>query len=159
MKPGDLDALPMTPPTGPAALTDGSTPPAQSALPATIPLRRDVDTWSGDGHGPLQVVPMLVLLAVVIGGVAWRRMRTRHPDKPAPASSWRRWLTPAGLSDGLRIKQSLRLTPRASVHVLDWDGQELLVACTETAVTVLERRVSPGDAKDRAASPLTREDA
>ncbi len=133
-------------------------PLARSALPATLPLRRDGDTSGGDGLGPIQALTVLGLLAVLVGGVAWRRTQTRHIDERNLAGGWRRWLVPIKRSDGLRVKQSLRLTPRASVHVLDWDGQELLVASTNDTVTVLERRAPSVNARDRAVASLSPED-
>jgi flagellar biogenesis protein FliO len=35
---------------------------------------------------------------------------------------------------------SVPLTPQASVHVVQWNGQEFLLACTSQQVTVLSQR-------------------
>ena len=37
-------------------------------------------------------------------------------------------------------KASVPLTPQASVHVVQWHGQEFLLACTAQQVTVLSQR-------------------
>jgi hypothetical protein len=48
--------------------------------------------------------------------------------------------------DGLRLVQSLFLTPRASVHVIGWDGREWLVGCTEGGLMELGWRATPHSA-------------
>lgn len=41
---------------------------------------------------------------------------------------------------------SVPLTPQASVHVVQWHGQEFLLACTAQQVTVLSQR--PADDRE-----------
>jgi flagellar biogenesis protein FliO len=100
------------------------------SLPASMPLRRESDTpvvgsaW----------VSALALLAVGGAGGAWWWRRKSHND--------------AGHRTRARAVQvvtlaSRSLTPQASVHAIEWKGEELLVACTAQNVTVLSRRPLP----------------
>jgi hypothetical protein len=57
--------------------------------------------------------------------------------------AWLRWLSPTLRGHPVQILQSTRLTPRATVHVLVWDGKEWLVGCAEHGITVLGQRASP----------------
>jgi flagellar biogenesis protein FliO len=100
------------------------------SLPASMPLRRESDTpvvgsaW----------VSALALLVVGGAGGAWWWRRKSHND--------------AGHRTRARAVQvvtlaSRSLTPQASVHAIEWKGEELLVACTAQNVTVLSRRPLP----------------
>lgn len=104
-----------------------------STLPAPLPLRRDVEpvdagTW----------MPALVLLAllVVAGGlVVW------HRGSGVLAAAMKR--TAPGQRAGPARVSSVALTPQASVHVVHWQGEELLLGCTPQEVTLLARRPGP----------------
>lgn len=41
------------------------------------------------------------------------------------------------------------LTPQASVHVVRWDGEELLLGCTAQQVSLLARRTVTGSAEQQ----------
>lgn len=111
---------------------------AAGALPTTLPLRRDPVASSG----PSSLVPAFGLLAV--GGLAgglwlWRR-------RGVPAARRR------GIAGGghavLRLS-SQALTPHASVHAVQWQGEEFLLACTAQNVRLLARRPAHnGEAAD-----------
>ena len=134
-----------------------SSAPASADSYSTLPLKRDSDeTWGGTG--PIQVLGSVVLLAVC-GGWLWRRqIQLRGSGGSPPGRKWRdvlkdsgwRGLLPAARAGDLRVIQSVALTQRASVHVLEWDGREWLVACTERSFTELGQRRKPAAADGRA---------
>ena len=47
----------------------------------------------------------------------------------------------------LRSTSALRLTPGATLHVVHWGGEEVLLACSGSAVTVVSRRALPAPAE------------
>jgi hypothetical protein len=98
------------------------------ALPGTLPLRRDAAVVSEGGSWTPAV--LLLGLAVAAGGYAvWRR----GPGAQSQAVGRRAEAAVARLS-------SQALTPQASVHAVQWKGEEFLLACTPQQVTLLARR-------------------
>jgi len=97
-------------------------------LPATLPLRRDAELAA---EGSAWAPSLLLLgLAVAAGGYAvWRRSAGAQAQSAA-----RR-----GESAVARLA-SQALTPQASVHAVQWKGEEFLLACTPQQVTLLARR-------------------
>jgi hypothetical protein len=53
-----------------------------------------------------------------------------------------------GQAPVLRLS-SQALTPQASVHAVQWRGDEYLLGCTAHRVTLLCRRAIPGEAEER----------
>jgi hypothetical protein len=106
-----------------------------------LPLQRD-DARAGGILGWGEALGAVVLLVVLVAGLQYARRRGGR----AAAGSW--W-SPKPAADGLRSGQAIRLTPAASLHVVQWGGEELLVACTSGAVTLLGRRplAAAGDAE------------
>lgn len=109
-----------------------------SALPSSLPLRRDLPL----GSEPKDWTPSFALLAFVgaagAGMLWWRTGRARRTfgrARPEPAAV-------------LRLS-SQALTPHASVHAVRWNGEELLVGCTAQAVTLLSRRNADGAEGER----------
>ena len=102
---------------------------ASSQLPASLPLRREGAPETGSSW-----MPPIALLAVAGAGGAW--------------AWWRRKARSRGLARSperiLRLS-SQALTPQASVHAVQWNGEEFLLACTAQQVTLLSRRAAtPG---------------
>ena len=97
---------------------------ASASLPASLPVRRDVDA-RGDGPG---WAPSLALaMAAGVGGAwAWRRRSRARGNTARP--------------EPLVRLANLALTPQASVHAVQWRGEEWLLACTPQQVTLLSRR-------------------
>lgn len=134
------------PPTG-GASGGGSTCVA-GGLPAALPLRRDdASVWQTGGVHPFGALALVLLLAVGAGVWFWRRAQGPG-SRPAGAAvssgragglaGWqRRGGAPAGRD--LQVLQSTRLSGRTSLHVVQWRGRALLLACTDQAVTVLDR--------------------
>ncbi|GAB3658534.1 flagellar biosynthetic protein FliO [Ramlibacter alkalitolerans] len=98
------------------------------ALPGTLPLRRDVQPAVEGGSWMPSV--LLLGLAVAAGGYAWWRRgagaQAQSATRRGPAAIVRRSSQP--------------LTPHASVHAVQWNGEEFLLACTPQQVTLLARR-------------------
>ena len=101
---------------------------AESALPGSLPLRRDAEPASDGGFW----MPSLLLLGLALaagGYVAWRR-----GGSLADRSAGRR------ADRAITRISSQALTPQASVHAVAWNGEEYLLACTAQQVTLLARR-------------------
>ena len=115
-------------------------PPAVSAadkpagLPAHLPLKRD----PADASEGSPWVMLLVLLGLS-AGAGWLVLRQRGAE-----SLLRAWRVPKAKAGIERIGSEV-LTPQASVHVLRWQDEDLLLACTATQVTLLSRRPVPTD--------------
>jgi hypothetical protein len=138
---------------------------SSSSLPSALPLQRDTDTHSG-GIGLFQLAISGVFLAIC-GAFLWRRQgRFRGAQPSSVARQWYQILQKAGWSRfistskpvGLRLVHSLFLTPRASVHVIQWDGREWLVGCTDGGLLELGARASSHGA-DLGTSAVTKVDA
>ena len=102
---------------------------AQTAPAATVasaprygdlPLRRDAD---GDAAGSMAWAGV-VLLVVLAAAFLWRK-------KIAP---------PARGGQTINVASGRPLTSSASLHVVEWEGERLLVGCTPQSVEVLARR-------------------
>lgn len=116
-------------------------------IPPEIPVRR-ASEHPVSGAAPLRWV--LILGVALVAGIVLvqGRRRAAAPRGAAPlglGSSLGRWLRGAGADGGARLVQSIRLTPRASVHVLRWEGEDWLLACGEGPVTLLGRRAGQPD--------------
>lgn len=119
-------------------------------IPSEIPVRRGHEPGEAGGR-PLGLLVAAGIL--VVAGTVWARVRRRNsgPGTEARAGTagwtWWRWLRTARSSGDARLVQSFRLTPRASVHVVRWDGKELLLGCADQAVTVLGERTLPSEGR------------
>lgn len=120
-----------------------ATQPASAAAPAVLP--RDLPVRRGLGMGPEPAgwgSPLLALALTGAAGAGLLWWRTAHARKGHAA---RARSGPAAVS---RLA-SQALTAHASVHAVQWNGEELLVGCTAQQVTILSRRRiggTPGDA-------------
>ena len=100
-------------------------------LPASLPLRRDEAAPPSPPGG----WPSLALLTLAGAGGAWTLWRRRQRGKVALARS-------AEDPHVVRVS-SQALTAQASVHVVRWNGEELLVCCTAQQAQLLARRPMP----------------
>lgn len=91
---------------------------------------------------------VLIVLLGIAGAVLWfvraRRSAGITPGAPR-VLHWLRALVPGSVDAPLRVVHSVRLTSRASVHVLRWDGREWLVGCTDHALTAIAQRSPPAE--------------
>lgn len=81
---------------------------------------------------------LLVGLVAGAGGLVWRR-RAGWPR----AGMWR-VVQPRRTEPVVRLA-GRPLTPQASVHVVRWNDEELLLGCGPQQVTVLARRPAPAE--------------
>lgn len=107
-------------------------------LPESIPLRRETDTK----HGAISSAPQLMVVVAVLGTLLWwllKRFRPSASQESRPGIWPVRIMGRTG-GGGLRVIQSSRLTSKASLHVVEWGGDQLLVGCTESGLSVLGNR-------------------
>lgn len=137
-----------------AALADGALGSARGAespvvtastLPPSLPVRREAaPLWATGGIG---VLGALCVVLVVAGAVAWLLRRggaaSRGTGTAAFLGRWPFGLGPSAAKrpqDDIRLVRSLRLTPRASVHVVEWDGRQWLVGAADHGISLLGDR-------------------
>lgn len=98
-----------------------------------IPLRRD--HAAGESAGA--AVAWAVLFLAVVAGVGLVVVRKGgRGGLRRPAAGWLR----AGANDKVpKVLGRMALTQQASVHVVEWKGEELLLGCTSQTVAVLAR--------------------
>lgn len=129
-----------------------SVPPTAQPLPTDIPFKRDPAPETERPGSALLAWSVFVAMALLLVGV-WVRRRGR------PAGALRlRWLAlpgerPAQLGSAPEVLSRTRLTPRHTVCVLQWDGGQYLLACTDQGVQLLAQRASPGEAGQQSATP------
>jgi flagellar biogenesis protein FliO len=100
---------------------------AVAATPlAHLPLQRESSNEIAPGSPSifLQVGIAFFLVAVLGGLFKVRQRRVEH----------------GGGTPGLRPVRTLRLTQHASLHVVQWHDQELLIACTAQHAELLSQR-------------------
>lgn len=112
------------PPAGASAAVPGS-------LPRDLPLRRDAD-GAGAGEG----APWLALSVLAGLGLGAAVFVLRRRGARGLLQAWGR----AAPGAAMERVASQPLTPQASVHVVRWQGEELLLGCTAGQVTLLARR-------------------
>ena len=131
-----------------AASAPGVSSTGDVRLPASLPLIRETD--ASHSVGGTRWAALLVLTALACAGtVLVRRSRKRGASRGAGAFGW------ASMSQDkpARVVQSLRLTPKASAHVLQWQGREWFIACTDQAITVLGHEPGAPEATRSAPGP------
>jgi flagellar biogenesis protein FliO len=108
--------------------------PPRSAASVTrfpeLPLRRDAA--SGTGVAGWLVI---VLVLAAAAGLVWKR----------------RFAGPARSTPGIVVAASRPLTTHASLHVVEWEGERLLLACTPGSADVISRRPIGASEKEAAA--------
>lgn len=100
---------------------------AAGALPTALPLRRDASAAAeASGWGS-----SLLLLAVTGAAGAWMLWRRGTRGRLLPVRT-----------ETARVQRlsSQALTAQASVHAVQWNGEEFLLGCTAQQVTLLGRR-------------------
>ena len=123
---------------------------AESVVPQGLPFKKEDAPGSALG-----VSPSWIGLAVILIGV-WLFVITKHRrGRSASASSTpalMSWLRAHSSSNGdLASGGQVQLNGHTSVHVVCWDGQDLLIGATAQSVTLLASRPS---AADHAKRPL-----
>ena len=132
---------------------------ASTGIPLALPVRRDDSlAWQTGGVGVFGALAMVMLILAL--GVWWLRRggwAQVAGNDAAGGGGWRR-LMAARAATPLRVIESARLTPRSSVHVVQWHGREWLLGCTEQGITVIGQQPAPAAsspvaARDEAGSP------
>lgn len=114
---------------------------AASTAASAIPFLRHEDAgWESSGVGVGNALVTVLLLAAAGFWLAHRAGWTRRSG--GAAALQRMFGAPAG--GGLRVLESMRLTPKASAHVLEWSGKRVLVVCTDQSATVVAQDVATG---------------
>lgn len=132
---------------------DGATAPSgRTSLPASIPVKREpsVEGASDGGNRWWMVIP------VAAGLLAFAVIAARRNGLSAkPAGAWRmRFGSLPGTASSNEIQRlsSTRLTPRHSLHVVVWNGRQLLLGCTDQAVQLLAESPVTGETTEPGAT-------
>ena len=122
-----------------AASLSASAASAPIVLPRTIPFKQDSTPASGDSS-PSSAVIALALLSVLAGGAFWAwRKRAQAYGAGSTGKGLSLWgLTPA--KKNLLLHGTTRLSPRHSVHEVEWRGRRLLIGCADQTMTLLSER-------------------
>lgn len=105
-----------------------------------LPLQREAAS-----NVPLSLQVLLILLLVGVVVLSWwmrRRGVGTSRFARAGARLLRPWRLAAGTDAPLEVLRAVRLTPDASLHVVRWSGEDLLLACSSGGVEVLRRRTT-----------------
>jgi hypothetical protein len=63
---------------------------------------------------------------------------------PAFKASASRWFREARAGSSVRVLGRTNLGPHATLHTVEWHGEELLLGCTAHGVTLISRHLSTG---------------
>ena len=133
-----------------AAAPAAASPPASIAsapvvLPKTIPFKQDSASASGDASPSLAAVVLALLLGLAgLGFWAWRkRALASGAESAASAGRGLRWWGATSSKKNLLLHGSTRLSPRHSVHEIEWRGRRLLIGCADQTMTLLSERAVP----------------
>jgi hypothetical protein len=98
-------------------------------IPGKLPLRRDQEAGTEAGLW----MPLVVVFLFALAAAAYV-MKRRAGGTGA--------LTRSGRREAAAVTRlsSQALTPQASVHAVQWNGDEYLLGCTSQQVTLLGRR-------------------
>jgi hypothetical protein len=116
---------------------------AQNRLPATVasaqgqfpqlPLRRDAppDGWMAQSLG------WAAFLVVALAAAGFLIVQRKNRTSINPGRSW---LWPSAKPCTPKLLGRTLLTQQCSLHVIEWNGEELLLGCTPQTVSLLTRR-------------------
>lgn len=123
----------MAAPAAPASVATGAV-----TLPKTIPFKQDSAPSSGDGGPSLTAIAAVLALGLVGFSLwAWRhRRRASGVEKTGKRSSW--W--GGASSRDVLLHGTTRLSPKHSVHDIEWQGRRMLIGCTDQTVALLSER-------------------
>lgn len=117
---------------------------AVTSLPASLPLKRDVDEGAGIGVEAATLTAGGLLMLGVWAAARFRRRQLGAAGRAAPASlPWLGQLLAGRERRTLRVIETAPLTSQVRLHVVAWQGTEYLVSSSPGAVSVLDKRQSP----------------
>lgn len=137
-----------------AAESAAASPPAVASsapvvLPRTIPFKQDSSPASNDASPSLAAIALVVLCG--LAGSAWWAWRKRVPAGGAGgAGKGSRWWGVMPSQKNLLHHGSTRLSPRHSVHEIEWRGRRLLIGCADQTMTLLSERAVAGSTEEAA---------
>lgn len=127
-----------------ASAPAAASPPASMAsapvvLPKTIPFKQESAPASGDASPSLGAIALALSLGLAgLGFWAWRK-RALVAGAESAGRGLRGWgMTPSGKN--VLLHGSTRLSPRHSVHEVEWRGRRLLIGCADQTMTLLSER-------------------
>jgi len=88
----------------------------------------------------------LVIVAALLMLLLSLIKNKRRDEKPV---RWLNWLPAPQDNDALNIAASKRVTPKVSLHVVEWEGRKILLAVSDQHVIRLDETALP-------AQPLTK---
>ena len=127
----------------PAALASGTS--------SGLPFKQ---AGAADAPSMAVVVTLVVLSVALITSLcfSWYRKRANRSNSFVTHLDWRCWMRARPAGKAVSVSPAGRLNVRMALHVVEWDGKELLVASSDQFATVLSERVySLADQKKREA--------
>ncbi|BBB62238.1 hypothetical protein UNDKW_3965 [Undibacterium sp. KW1] len=103
-------------------------------LSANIPVIRDNGKGKTDDISSAWLITVLALILAFAYIVIKFKSGTFNLGVGLPG------LDKKSTNSELKIKKQLMLTAKASIHLISWNGDELLIACSDNQVTVLDKK-------------------
>lgn len=112
-------------------------------LPDSIPVKRDSPAEVAGHAGDYWWIAVFVVGGLLVLAVVIARRRVLQGQR---ALGWRSRL--GGLLNAVPAREirrvsSMPLSPRHSLHVVEWNNRRLLLGCTEQSILLLAETVSP----------------
>ena len=99
-------------------------------LPAAIPVQRNETSKESDSIGTTSGTLGLVVLVFVVGFVYFRFTKPKMNLRSALFGD-------EAHGKALKLVRQLPLTPKHSLHLVQWNDKEILLACADGAITVI----------------------
>lgn len=132
--------------------SDGAPLSRTPQFPASIPLVREQGAFESPGGSGLAWV-VVVIMVLVFALAGWQRNK-----KGTNKFSFLSGLSLSARSNEVQVRCSRRLTPRASVHAVEWEGRRLLIGVSESGIGVLgEQKAPTGGMGSGASEPILSE--
>jgi flagellar biogenesis protein FliO len=103
-----------------------------TTLPADIPLRRDPPASAASSGA----TSFLLIGVLVVGALLLLFFARRNVATAGKKAIWAQWLG-ATSSTELKTIAGVRLTPRSSMHVVQWRNRRFLIGCSDHGVSLI----------------------
>lgn len=125
------------------------------SMPASLPLKRDAAASAFPSVAGIIILTLLLGSAFVYVQILRRKGTSFETVVTRLRRVFGQGASAAGAAQaGVRVLSTVRLTPRVSLHVVQWENRSRLLACTDSGVTVLGESEVPYEA-----SPVERPEA
>ncbi len=117
-------------------------------MPESLPLKRDAA-----GSAFPSVAGIIILTLIIVSAFIYLQiLRRKGTTFGAAVTKLRGLISSGGASgdaarDSVRLLSTVRLSPRVSLHVVQWESRSRLLACTDSGVTVLGESQMPFEAR------------